>query len=54
MVVDCLTDKMKLDVLLRLMKSGKLFLKPTVESRVLKMGKQKLRAAKKAQNTATG
>ena len=52
MVVDCLTKKMKPDVLMRMMKSGKLSLKPTPESQLLKLRKQKLRAARKTLNTA--
>ena len=47
MIVDCLTKKMKPDVLLKLMKSGKLVLRATPESQILKMRKQKLRSAKK-------
>ena len=47
MVVDCLTKKMKPDVMLKLMGMGRLNLKPTPESRLLKLRKQKLRKAKK-------
>ena len=47
MVVDCLTKKMKPDVMLKLMSNGRLNLKPTPESQLLKLRKQKLRKAKK-------
>ena len=47
MVVDCLTKKMKPDVMLKLMKSGRLSLRPTPESQLLKLRKQKLRKARK-------
>ena len=47
MIVDCLTKKMKTDVLLKLMKTGKLVLRPTPESQLLKLKKQKLRSAKR-------
>ena len=47
MVVDCLTKKMKPDVMLKLMSKGRLNLKPTPESQLLKLRKQKLRKAKK-------
>ena len=50
MVVDCLTKKMKPDLMLRLTEQGKLCLRPTVESRMLKLRKQKLRAEKKKEN----
>ena len=46
MVVDCLTKRNKLDVMLELMKNGRLNLRPTPESVLLKMRKQKLRKAK--------
>ena len=46
MVVGCLTKRMKPDVMLKLMKNGRLDLKPTPESRLLKLRKQKLRKAK--------
>ena len=48
MIVDCLTKRMKPDLTLRLMEQGKLCLKPTAESQLLKLRKQKLRAEKKA------
>ena len=48
MVVDCLTKKMKPDVVLKLADTGKLNLKPTVESEMLKLRKQKLRAKQRA------
>ena len=48
MVVDSLTKKMVAGVLLKLMKSGKLDLNPTVESTLLKMKKAKQRANKKS------
>ena len=51
MVVDCLTKKMKPDLLLRLTEQGRLCLRPTVESRMLKLRKQKLRASKKENQT---
>ena len=47
MVVDCLTKKMKPDVMMKLMKSGRLSLRPTPESQLLKLRKQKLRKARK-------
>ena len=40
---------MKPDLMLRVMEHGKLCLKPTAESQLLKLRKQKLRAEKKAQ-----
>jgi hypothetical protein len=43
MVVDCLTKKMSPEVLLKLTKTGVLELKPTVESQMLKLKKQKHR-----------
>ena len=48
MVVDCLTKKMKPDVLMRLTSKGILDLNPTVESQLLKLRKQRLRKEKKA------
>ena len=39
---------MKPDLTLRLMEQGKLCLKPTAESQLLKLRKQKLRAEKRA------
>ena len=52
MVVDCLTKRMRPDLMLSLMKTGKLCLRATPESQLLKLRKQKLRAQKKqsAQN----
>ena len=47
MVVDCLTKRMRPDVLLKLMSFGKLDLKPTDESVLSKLRKQRQRAAKK-------
>ena len=47
MVVDCLTKRMKPDLMLRIMEQGKLCLKPTAESQLLKLRKQKLRAEKR-------
>ena len=47
MVVDCLTKRMKPDVLLNLTTTGTLSLKATPESQLLKLRKQKLRRAKK-------
>ena len=46
MVVDCLTKRMKPDVMLKMMKVGRLDLKPTPESQLLKLRKQKLRKKK--------
>ena len=48
MVVDCLTKRMDPSVLLKLMATGRLDLKPTVESQMMKLRKQKQRASKKA------
>ena len=53
MIVDCLTKRMKPDLMLRLMEQGKLCLRPTVESQLLKLRKQKQRAAKKDQTGST-
>ena len=53
MVVDCLTKRMKPDVLLKLAETGRLSLKATPESQLLKLRKQKQRAAKKADNQIT-
>ena len=47
MVVDCLTKRMKPDVLLNLTTTGTLSLKATPESQLLKLRKQKLRRAKR-------
>ena len=47
MVFDCLTKRMKPDVMLMLMKTGRLNLRPTPESQLLKLRKQKLRASRK-------
>ena len=47
MVVDCLTKRMKPDVLVKLMQTGVLSLVATPESHLLKLKKQKQRAAKK-------
>jgi hypothetical protein len=47
MIVDCLTKRMRPDVLLKFMSSGKLDLKATEESTLSKLRKQKQRAAKK-------
>ena len=47
MIVDCLTKRMKTDVLTKLMQTGVLDLEPTIESQMLKLKKQKARAAKK-------
>ena len=46
MVVDCLTKRMRLDVLVNLIETGILSLKATPESQLLKLRKQKLRAAR--------
>jgi hypothetical protein len=47
MVVDCLTKRMKPDVMLKLIASGRLNLKATPESQLLKLRKQKLRKSKR-------
>ena len=47
MVVDCLTKRMRPDLLLKLMSFGKLDLKPTDESVLSKLRKRRQRAAKK-------
>ena len=49
MVVDCLAQKMNPAILLRLVASSRLSLKPTIESQMLKLKKQKLRREKKGQ-----
>ena len=46
MTVDCMTKKMKPDILLTFMKTGRLSLRPTPEHQLRKLRKQKLRAAK--------
>ena len=52
MVVDCLTKAMKPDVIFRLLDSGKLNIRATDESVLLKMRKQKLKQqAKEAKAT---
>ena len=51
MVVDCLTKRMRPDLMIRLMDSGVLCLTATAESQLLKLRKQKLRAQRKAQCT---
>ena len=53
MVVDCLTKRMKPDVLLKLMSTGKLELKASDESVLTKMRKQKMRKANKEDKTKT-
>ena len=52
MIVDCLTKRMKTDLMLKVMEQGRLCLKPTAESQLLKLRKQKLRAEKKAKINA--
>ena len=47
MVVDCLTKRMRPDSMTWLMDNGKLCLRATPESQLLKLRKQKLRAQKK-------
>eukprot|EP00973_Karenia_brevis_P074239 10314662-Karenia_brevis.AAC.1 len=42
---------MKPDVLMKLMKSGRLSLRPTPESQLLKLRKQKMRVSRKTLNT---
>ena len=55
MIVDCLTKRMKPELMIKLMASSKLNLVPTPESQLLKLRKQKLRAAKaKAQTYEEG
>ena len=49
MIVDCLTKKMKPDVVHKLQQSGRLSLKPTPESVLVKMRKSKQRRAKTAE-----
>ena len=51
MVVDCLTKRMRPDLMVKLMISGKLCLRATPESQLLKLRKQKLRAQKKLSNS---
>eukprot|EP00973_Karenia_brevis_P050317 6983865-Karenia_brevis.AAC.1 len=41
---------MKADVLMKLMKSGRLSLRPTPEIQLLKLRKQKLRASRKSES----
>ena len=53
MIVDCLTKRMKPDLMLRLMEQGKLCLRPTVESQLLKLRKQKQRVALKDRTDVT-
>ena len=43
MIVDCLTKRMKPAVLLKIMKTGQLYLEAAAESQLLKMLKQKRR-----------
>ena len=54
MVVDCLTKRMGPDILLKLMETGRLDLKPTTESQLLKLRKQKQRASKKTAKAPPG
>jgi hypothetical protein len=49
MIVDCLTKKMQPDVIHKLRQSGRLSLKPTPESVLVKMRKRKQRRAKTAE-----
>ena len=51
MVVDCLTKGMQPDMMLKLMKTGTICLEATVESQILKLRKQKLRASRKQAQT---
>ena len=54
MVVDCLTKRMKPDVMLTLMRTGILNLEATPESQLLKLKKQKQRASKRLLQTTDG
>eukprot|EP00973_Karenia_brevis_P091551 12408067-Karenia_brevis.AAC.1 len=45
---------MKPDVLMKLTKSGRLNLRPTPESQLLKLRKQKLRASRKTESATEG
>ena len=49
MIVDCLTKKMKPDVMHKLQQSGRLSLKPTPENVLVKMSKRKQGRAKTAE-----
>ena len=49
MVVDCLTKRMRPDLMIRMMVSGKLCLRASPENKLLKLRKQKLRAQRKSQ-----
>ena len=51
MIVDCLTKKMRPDVLIKLMQTGRLNLRATAEPQLLKLRKQKLGKSKKVNNT---
>ena len=51
MIVDCLTKRMRPDLMVKLMISGRLCLRATPESQLLKLRKQKLRAQKKLTNS---
>jgi hypothetical protein len=53
MVVDCLTKKMNPDVMLNLLKTGELNLKPTIESQMLKLKKSKMRKQQRATKSDT-
>ena len=46
MIVDCLTKKMRPDLMINLIRTGELSLKPTVESQMLKLRKHYTLAAK--------
>ena len=46
-VVDCLTKRMRPDLMIKLIDTGKLCLRATPESQLLKLRKQKLRAQKR-------
>ena len=48
MVVDCLTKKMNPELMLKLIRTGELSLKPTIESQMLKLKKSKMRKAQRA------
>ena len=50
MIVDCLTKRMKPDLMIKLCTTGELSLKPTLESQMLKLRKSKLRKNKAAKS----
>ena len=52
MIVDCLTKKMDAELLIRLMRAGRLNLQPTIASEMAKLKKQKQRKLKKLEEKA--